>query len=166
MSVAVAHHTRSSSALALTEGARQAAYRGTDLVVIHVVESLDNDIAEANKAGISDAVESALAADLPARPASGTCASSPAGSDIADVSEAILATVRRARSGPARHRGPAPLADGQGLPRQRGAEHHPRRGRARPRRQESEVMTRGCADMNTSRMAESVSLVCGHAQAR
>ena len=56
MSVAVAHHTRSSSGLALAEGARQAAYRGTDLVVIHVVDSLDNDIAEANKAGISDAV--------------------------------------------------------------------------------------------------------------
>jgi nucleotide-binding universal stress UspA family protein len=60
MSVAVAHHTRSSSGLALAEGARQAAYRGTDLVVIHVVDSLDNDIAEANKAGISDAVERAL----------------------------------------------------------------------------------------------------------
>ena len=63
MSVAVAHHTRSSSGLALAEGARQAAYRGTDLVVIHVVESLDNDIAEANRAGISDAIEKALADD-------------------------------------------------------------------------------------------------------
>ena len=61
MSVAVAHHTRSSSGLALAEGARQAAYRGTHLLVVHVVESLDNDIAEANKAGISDAVEKALA---------------------------------------------------------------------------------------------------------
>jgi nucleotide-binding universal stress UspA family protein len=60
MSVAVAHHTSSSSALALEEGAREAAYRGTDLVVVHVVDSLDNDIAEANRAGISDAVEKAL----------------------------------------------------------------------------------------------------------
>src|SRR5690349_23019204 len=62
MSVAVAHHTRTSSALALEEGARQAAYRDTDLVVVHVVESLDNDIAEANRAGISDAVQKALKA--------------------------------------------------------------------------------------------------------
>ena len=92
MSVAVAHHTRSSSDLALQEGARQAAYRGTDLVVVHVVDSLDNDIAEANRAGISDAVEKALAAvALPdvrwdVRLVAG-------GRDIADVSEAILGAV-------------------------------------------------------------------------
>ncbi|MFM6849443.1 MAG: universal stress protein [Terrabacter sp.] len=92
MSVAVAHHTRSSSDLALQEGARQAAYRGTDLVVVHVVESLDNDIAEANRAGISDAVEKALTSvALPdvrwdVRLVAG-------GSDIADVSEAILGAV-------------------------------------------------------------------------
>ena len=93
MSVAVAHHTRSSSGLALAEGARQAAYRGTDLVVIHVVESLDNDIAEANRAGISDAVEAALAAtSLPdlrwdVRLVAG-------GSDISEVSEALLGAVK------------------------------------------------------------------------
>ncbi|GAB3888503.1 universal stress protein [Terrabacter terrigena] len=92
MSVAVAHHTRSSSDLALQEGARQAAYRATDLVVVHVVESLDNDIAEANKAGISDAIEKALAAvALPdlrwdVRLVAG-------GREIADVSGAILAAV-------------------------------------------------------------------------
>ncbi|GAA2155873.1 universal stress protein family protein [Humibacillus xanthopallidus] len=93
MSVAVAHHTRSSSALALAEGARQAAYRGTDLVVIHVVESLDQDIAEANKAGISDAVEAALkATSLPdlrcdVRLVAG-------GSEISQVSEALLGAVK------------------------------------------------------------------------
>jgi nucleotide-binding universal stress UspA family protein len=93
MSVAVAHHTRSSSGLALAEGARQAAYRGTDLVVIHVVESLDNDIAEANRAGISDAVEAALAAtSLPdlrwdVRLVAG-------GSEISEVSEALLGAVK------------------------------------------------------------------------
>ena len=93
MSVAVAHHIRSSSGLALAEGARQAAYRGTDLVVIHVVDSLDNDIAEANKAGISDAVENALeAACLP--DLQWDVRLVPGGQDIADVSEAILATVR------------------------------------------------------------------------
>ena len=92
MSVAVAHHTHSSSDLALQEGARQAAYRGTDLVVVHVVESLDNDIAEANRAGISDAVEKALATvALPdvrwdVRLVAG-------GRDVADVSEAILGAV-------------------------------------------------------------------------
>ena len=92
MSVAVAHHTRSSSDLALQEGARQAAYRSTELVVVHVVDSLDNDIAEANRAGISDAVEKALAAvALPdlrweVRLVAG-------GREIADVSEAILGAV-------------------------------------------------------------------------
>jgi nucleotide-binding universal stress UspA family protein len=93
MSVAVAHHTRSSSALALQEGARQAAYRGTDMVVVHVVESLDNDIAEANKAGISDAVGAALeVVGLP--DVAWDVRLVPGGRDIADVSEAILATVR------------------------------------------------------------------------
>ncbi|GAA2486197.1 universal stress protein [Terrabacter carboxydivorans] len=93
MSVAVAHHTRSSSALALQEGARQAAYRGTDMVVVHVVESLDNDIAEANRAGISDAVGSALeVVGLP--DVAWDVRLVPGGRDIADVSEAILATVR------------------------------------------------------------------------
>ncbi|MEW1953118.1 universal stress protein [Terrabacter sp. NPDC080008] len=92
MSVAVAHHTRSSSALALEEGARQAAYRGTELVVVHVVESLDNDIAEANRAGISDAVEKALrAVDLPdlrwdVRLVAG-------GHEVTDVSAALLKEV-------------------------------------------------------------------------
>ena len=92
MTVAVAHHTRSSSGLALAEGARQAAYRGTDLVVIHVVESLDNDIAEANRAGISDAVEAALEATaLPdlrwdVRLVAG-------GREVSEVSEALLDAV-------------------------------------------------------------------------
>ena len=92
MSVAVAHHTRSSGDLALQEGARQAAWRGTDLVVIHVVESLDNDIAEANRAGISDAVEKALvAASVP--DVSWDVRLVAGGTDVADVSAAILRTV-------------------------------------------------------------------------
>ena len=45
------------------EGAREAAFRGAELDVIHVVDSLDRDIAEANRAGISDAIEKALADD-------------------------------------------------------------------------------------------------------
>ncbi|GAA2037934.1 hypothetical protein GCM10009740_32470 [Terrabacter terrae] len=96
MSVAVAHHTRSSSDLALEEGARQAAYRGTQLVVIHVVESLDNDIAEANRAGISDAVEKVLRdASLPevrwdVHVVAG-------GRDTGDVSAALLRAVGELR---------------------------------------------------------------------
>jgi nucleotide-binding universal stress UspA family protein len=93
MSVAVAHHTRSSSGLALVEGARQAAYRGTDLVVIHVVESLDNDIAAANKAGISDAVEAALAeTSLPDLPWDVRLVAG--GREISEVSEALLGAVK------------------------------------------------------------------------
>jgi len=92
MSVAVAHHTRSSSGLALAEGARQAAYRGTDLVVIHVVDSLDQDIAEANKAGISDAVERALAeTSLPDLRWDTHLVAG--GSEISQVSEALLGAV-------------------------------------------------------------------------
>ena len=165
MSVAVAHHTRSSSGLALAEGARQAAYRGTDLVVIHVVDSLDNDIAEANKAGISDAVESALAAtSLPdlrwdVRLVAG-------GREISQVSEALLGAVKELDPDAARHRGTPSLADGQGVPRQRRAERHPRRRRAGPRRQESEMTTSRCADNRMSCHASVESLVCGHAQPR
>jgi nucleotide-binding universal stress UspA family protein len=92
MSVAVAHHTRSSSALALEEGARQASYRRTGLVVVHVVESLDNDIAEANRAGISDAVEKALTtAALPDIPWDVLLVAG--GGDTADVSAALLRAV-------------------------------------------------------------------------
>jgi nucleotide-binding universal stress UspA family protein len=63
MSVAVAHQVSASAARALWEGAREAAFRGVRLDVIHVVDSLDKDIAEANRAGISDAIEKALADD-------------------------------------------------------------------------------------------------------
>ena len=94
MSVVVAHQTRSSGSLALEEGARQASFRGTDLVVIHVVDSLDNDIADANRAGISDAVEKALVtASLPDVPWDVRLVAG--GHDIGDVSEAILGEVSR-----------------------------------------------------------------------
>jgi nucleotide-binding universal stress UspA family protein len=96
MSVAVAHQVRPSSDLVLTEGARQAHYRGTDLVVIHVVDALDSDVAEATRAGISDAVERVLGAaqidriGYDVRLVAG-------GHEIADVSEAILTTVQELR---------------------------------------------------------------------
>jgi nucleotide-binding universal stress UspA family protein len=60
MTVAVAHQVSSTSRIALVEAARQASMRATDLAVLHVVESLDLDIAAANRAGISDEVERVL----------------------------------------------------------------------------------------------------------
>jgi nucleotide-binding universal stress UspA family protein len=57
MTVAVAYQVSSSSHIALTEAAREASMRQTDLAVLHVVESLDLDIAAANRSGISDEVE-------------------------------------------------------------------------------------------------------------
>ncbi len=61
MSVAVAHQVSSTSHVALIEAARQASMRQTDLAVLHVVESLDLDIAAANRSGIADEVERVLA---------------------------------------------------------------------------------------------------------
>jgi nucleotide-binding universal stress UspA family protein len=60
MSVAVAHQASSTAELVLAEAAREAHLRATSLEVIHVVESLDLDIAEANRAGVSDEVEKVL----------------------------------------------------------------------------------------------------------
>lgn len=63
MSVVVAHQVSATAGQALREGARQAVFRDTRLEVIHIVDSLDNDIAAANRAGIADAIEKALADD-------------------------------------------------------------------------------------------------------
>ncbi len=60
MSVAVAHQVSPTADLVLAEAGREAVLRGTTLEVIHVVESLDLDIAEANRAGVSDEVEKVL----------------------------------------------------------------------------------------------------------
>lgn len=61
MTVAVAHQVSSTSRIALAEAAREAFMRQTDLAVLHVVESLDLDIAAANRSGISDEVDRVLA---------------------------------------------------------------------------------------------------------
>jgi nucleotide-binding universal stress UspA family protein len=63
MSVVVAHQVSATAAQALREGAREATFRRVPLKVIHAVDSLDKDIAEANRAGISDAIEEALGDD-------------------------------------------------------------------------------------------------------
>lgn len=61
MSIAVAHQQVSQTrALALKEAAHEARRRNTNLAVLHVVESLDNDIADAYRRGISGEVEDLL----------------------------------------------------------------------------------------------------------
>lgn len=62
MTVAVAHQVSSSSnQIALQIGAREAAFRGTDLAVLHIVEALDLDVGEAYRRGLAEEVEKALA---------------------------------------------------------------------------------------------------------
>ncbi|HET9873969.1 MAG TPA: universal stress protein [Propionibacteriaceae bacterium] len=61
MSVAVAHQVSPTGRIALREGGREAALRKTDLAVLHVVETLDLDIAASYRSGVSDEVEKVLA---------------------------------------------------------------------------------------------------------
>lgn len=62
MSVAVAHQAASNArTIALQEAAREANARDTNLVVLHIVESLDLDIEAAYRSGLSDEIEAALA---------------------------------------------------------------------------------------------------------
>lgn len=96
MSIAVAHQVRASSDLVLTEGARQAHYRDTELVVIHVVDALDTDVVEATRAGISDAVDRVVGA-AGIDPVKYDVRLVAGGHEIADVSEAILTTVKELR---------------------------------------------------------------------
>jgi nucleotide-binding universal stress UspA family protein len=92
MTVVVAHQVSAAGGPALNWAAREAALRSTDLVVVHVVESLDHDIAEANRVGISDAVEKALA-EAQLSHLKWDLHLVPAGTDISDVAGAILAEV-------------------------------------------------------------------------
>ncbi len=62
MTVAVAHQASSSSkTIALQEAGREALMRGTDLAVLHVVESLDLDVEDAYRNSLTDEINSALA---------------------------------------------------------------------------------------------------------
>ena len=60
MTVAVAHKVAATGRLALEHGVREARLRGSDLAVIHVVDSIDADSAEAYRLGISDDIERAV----------------------------------------------------------------------------------------------------------
>ena len=62
MTVAIAHQPSSTArTIALHEAAREAMMRGTDLAVLHLVETLDLDLEDAYRHGLTDEVESALA---------------------------------------------------------------------------------------------------------
>lgn len=61
MSVAVAYQVSPTGESALLEAVREADRRDTELDVLHVMEALDLDIAEATKAGISDTIATVLA---------------------------------------------------------------------------------------------------------
>ena len=57
MTVAVAHQVSATSRIALAQAVREAKFRGTDLAVLHVVDSIDADRTEAYRLGVSDEIE-------------------------------------------------------------------------------------------------------------
>jgi nucleotide-binding universal stress UspA family protein len=62
VTVALAHQASSAAKdLALHEAARQAFLRQTDLAVLHIVESLDLDVAEAYRNGLTEEIEASFA---------------------------------------------------------------------------------------------------------
>jgi nucleotide-binding universal stress UspA family protein len=63
MTVAVAHRISPMTALVLREAVREAGRRGTDLAVLHVVESIDPDRTEAYRLGVADDIERAIGQD-------------------------------------------------------------------------------------------------------
>lgn len=60
MTVAVAHQHSPTGEIALTEGAREATLRGSELVVINIVETLDLDSQEALQLGLTDEIQAIL----------------------------------------------------------------------------------------------------------
>jgi nucleotide-binding universal stress UspA family protein len=62
VTVAVAHKVGPTGRLALQHGIREARLRGTDLAVIHIVDSIDADRAEGYRLGVSDEIDRAVGA--------------------------------------------------------------------------------------------------------
>ncbi len=60
MTVALAHQATSTGHLALIEAGRQAVFRDTPLVVIHVVAAIDLDNTDAYTAGINDEISTVV----------------------------------------------------------------------------------------------------------
>ena len=65
MTIAVAHQVSATSRLALVEAVKEANYRGTDLAVLHVVDSIDADNKEAYRLGVADEIEKVVGAGPP-----------------------------------------------------------------------------------------------------
>jgi nucleotide-binding universal stress UspA family protein len=65
MTIAVAHQVSATSRLALVEAVKEANYRGTDLAVLHVVDSIDADNKEAHRLGVADEIEKVVGAGPP-----------------------------------------------------------------------------------------------------
>jgi nucleotide-binding universal stress UspA family protein len=63
MTVAVAHQVSPTSRRALVQAVQEARYRGTDLAVLHVVDSIDPDRQEAYRLGVSDEIEKVVGLD-------------------------------------------------------------------------------------------------------
>jgi nucleotide-binding universal stress UspA family protein len=62
MTIAVAHQAASTAKhIALREAAREAYLRGSSLAVLHVVEALDLDVADAYRSGLNQDIEGSLA---------------------------------------------------------------------------------------------------------
>ena len=63
MTVAVAHQAASTAnQIALREAAREASIRGTSLAVLHIVEALDLDVADAYRSGLQQDIETSMTA--------------------------------------------------------------------------------------------------------
>ena len=62
MTVVVAHQVAPTARLVLQHGAQEAALRGVELVVVHVVETLDLDVEQAQRNGLSEDVKAAVSA--------------------------------------------------------------------------------------------------------
>lgn len=63
MTVAVAHQISATTAKAMQQAVHEARLRGTDLAVLHVVDSIDADSTDAYRAGVADEVERAVGGD-------------------------------------------------------------------------------------------------------
>ena len=90
MTVAVAHQVSPTSRKALAQAVREAAYRDTDLAVLHVVGSIDADTTEAYRLGVSDEIEKVIG-DQPGVPWKLHLAT--AGVDIADTLLGLVDTL-------------------------------------------------------------------------
>ena len=85
MTVAVAHQASSPArSLAIREAALEASYRGTALAVLHVVEALDLDVANAYQRSLRDEINSVISS-TPAKDVSWQLHLATAPDDVAET---------------------------------------------------------------------------------